>query len=233
MTRSLTIAREWDMNSTSIAFAAITLVFSNTVNATIVTFNDQSAFLSATGATSATGTIPDLGKITGGTQTLGDVTISLGSGATQLFIGATGTSVAPDWTSVNPGNDIALSGIESINVDFVSPVYSAGFEFVEPSDSTCYAPCFDSTFNVILKNGGVTVDSFTFNAPDDVLAFIGVWSDSAFDRLEIIDLTATVDDEYYGEIFAGARSLVPIPAAVWLFSSGLIGLISFAGLKHS
>lgn len=221
------------MNSTSIAFAAITLVFSTTVNPAIVTFSDQSTFLLSTGATSATGTIPDLGKIVSGTQTLGDVTISLGSGATVLFVGASGVSVGSDWTTVSPGNDIALSGIESINVDFVSPVYSAGFEFVEPTDSTCYAPCFDSTFNVTLKNGGVTVDSFTFNAPDDVLSFIGVWSDSAFDRLEIVDLTATVDDEYYGEFFSGARSLVPIPAAIWLFSSGLICLIGTARLKHT
>ena len=221
------------MNSKSIAFAAITLIVSNTVNAAIVTFSDQSTFLSSTGATSATGTIPDLGRIVSGTQTLGDVSISLGTGASALFVGASGLSVGSDWTTVSPGNDIALSGTESINVDFVSPVFSAGFEFVEPTDSTCYAPCFDSTFNVTLKNGGVTVDSFTFNAPDDVLAFIGVWSDSAFDRLEIVDLTATVDDEYYGEFFSGARSLVPIPAAVWLFSSGLIGLIGVARLKHS
>ena len=221
------------MNSKSIAFAAITLIVSSTVNAAIVTFSDQSTFLSSTGATSATGTIPDLGRIVSGTQTLGDVSISLGTGASALFVGASGLSVGSDWTTVSPGNDIALSGTESINVDFVSPVFSAGFEFVEPTDSTCYAPCFDSTFNVTLKNGGVTVDSFTFNAPDDVLAFIGVWSDSAFDRLEIVDLTATVDDEYYGEFFSGARSLVPIPAAVWLFSSGLIGLIGVARLKHS
>lgn len=219
------------MNSTSIAFAAVTLVLSTTLNAAVVTFSDQSTFLSSTGATSATGTIPDLGRIVSGTQTLGDVTISLGPGATTLFVGASGVGVGSDWTTVSPGNDIALSGIESINVDFASPVFSAGFDFVEPTDSTCYAPCFDSTFQVTLKNSGVIVDSFTFNAPDDVLAFIGVWSDSAFDRLEIVDLTATVDDEYYGEFFTGTRSLVPIPAAVWLFGSGLIGLIGLGRSK--
>jgi Ca2+-binding RTX toxin-like protein len=51
------------------------------------------------------------------------------------------------------------------------------------------------------------VDTFLFNAPDDVLAFVGVWSDRPFDKVEIRDTTATIDDEYFGEVFTGATPL--------------------------
>jgi hypothetical protein len=194
-------------------------------NAAIVTYTDKTAFITSTGATSATGTLPDLGLV-GSTYTLGTVTFSAAPPATVLFIGASGTRAAPDWTNVSPGNDIAISGVENLNVDFSTPVSSAGFDFVEPSDE-CYAPCFDSNFNVTLKNGGVVLDSFTFNAPDDVLAFVGVSSSTVFDRMEIVDTTGTIDDEFFGEFY----SAVPLPAAVWLFGSGLIGLFGLAKRK--
>lgn len=220
------------MNIKSSVLATIILVISTSVNAAIVTFSDKLIFQSSTGATSATGSIPDLGLIAGASQALGSVTISLGAGATQLFIGTSGVeNVGADWTTVSPGNDIALSNTESINVDFESPVYSAGFDFIEPTNETCRAPCFDSTFTVTLKDGGVIVNSFTFNALDDVLAFVGVWSDTAFDSMEIVDMTATVDNEYYGEFFTGTTSLVPIPATAWLFCSGLMGLVGLARRK--
>jgi hypothetical protein len=201
----------------------------SSVNASIMEFNNQATFLAATGATSATGVLPDSGNV-GSSVTLGSVTISLGPSATALFVGTAGTSAAPDWTPLNAGNDIAVSNVESINLDFAAGVFSAGFDFVEPTDNTCRAPCFDSTFGVTLKSGGSIVDTFTFNAPNQVLAFIGVWSDTLFDRMEIVDLTATIDDEYYGQFYTGNTQLsaVPIPAAVWLFGTALIGFVGMS-----
>jgi len=204
------------------------------VDAAIVTFDNRINFLSSTGATSATGVLPDLGN-TGGSATVNGVTFTQGPAATQLFIGAAGVGSIPgDWTPLIAGNDIALSAPEDLDVDFAGPVFSAGFDFVEPNESSvvpgCNAPCFDSTFGVTLKLGATVVDMFNFNAPDNVLAFIGVWSDSAFDRLEIRDLTATVDNEYFGQFYTGARSLseVPVPAAFWLFGTALIGFIGMS-----
>ena len=67
------------MNIKSTVLATIILVISTSVNAAIVTFSDKLIFQTSTGATSATGSIPDLGLIAGGSQALGSVTISLGA----------------------------------------------------------------------------------------------------------------------------------------------------------
>src|SRR5262249_33124524 len=64
----------------------------------------------------------------------------------------------------------------------------------------------DSTFEVVLFAGTTEVDRFTFNAPDDDLAFVGVWSDRAFDRVTIIDTTGDHDDEFFGEFYSAATS---------------------------
>jgi len=216
-------------------FALLTLCsIVGQVDAAIVTFDDRTNFLSSTGATSATGALPDLGD-TGGSATVNGVTFTKGPAATQLFIGAAGVAPVPgDWTPLIVGNEIALSAPEDLDVDFAGSVFSAGFDFVEPDANSagfgCNAPCFDSTFDVTLKLGAVVVDMFSFNAPDNVLAFIGVWSDSAFDRLEIRDVTATIDNEYFGEFYTGTRSLsaIPVPAGIWLFGTALIGFVGYS-----
>jgi hypothetical protein len=71
------------------------------------------------------------------------------------------------------------------------------------SDQGCCAPCADPTFNVLLKQGTKLGGVVSFNAPNDVLAFIGVWSETPFTRAEIRETTKTVDNEYCGEVFTG------------------------------
>jgi hypothetical protein len=160
--------------------------------ALILTFQDQAAFLAQTGASSATGDIPNLGRIDSGTATLGSITVSFAAPSESLHIGAGDNPNVRngDWTLLTPGQDMALGGSENLDHEVASPVYAFGFEVVEPSDRDCYAPCVDSTFTVVLKDGADTVGAFTFNAPDDELAFIGVWSDTPFTRVEIRETTA-------------------------------------------
>lgn len=202
-------------------------VVSMSANATTITFSDKLQFLASTGSTSATGPLPNLYFIPGGRQTVGDVTFTV-TLFQDLFIG--GGSF--DWTSLHPGNDIAIGSTENLYVNLASPVFALGFDFVEPKATTCYAICYDSTFSVALKNGSTTVDSFMFNAPDDVLAFVGVWTDIPFDRVEIRDTTATIDDEYFGEFYTGTTPAsvpvpVPEPSMLLLFGSGMAGIAVF------
>jgi hypothetical protein len=201
--------------------------------AALITYSNQATFLADTGASSATGLLPDAGAVAPG-FTVGSVSFTTLSG--QLFIGTGGLfpTQVTDWSTTLPGNDIAISGVESFRVDLAAPVYSLGFDFFEPNQfstaypvtNDCFAPCFDSTFQVSLFLGGSPVGSFSYNAPDATLAFVGVWADQQFDRAEIIDVTNTIDDEYWGQFYTGATSPVPEPATVLLFASGVGALAS-------
>lgn len=232
------------------ALGLLVFVFATAVvpaDATILTFSDRGTFLGATGATDATGALPDSGTATTNPQTVGTVTFSTPTApALDLLIGTAGTGLL-DWTTLNPGHDIAISGVEDLNIAFGAPVFSAGFDFVEPSiggstTDTCFvAVCTDSTFQATLRNGATLVDSFTFNAPDDVLAFVGVWSSAAFNLLEIREIVGTNDDEFFGRVYTGTTQLqppvtgVPGPATIVLVGAGFVGAagISLKRRRHA
>lgn len=169
----------------------------------VQTFEEKQEFLTTTGATTASGPLPDLGAVGNGV-TVGTVTLSMAAGGNTLFIGSTGTGAEPDWYPLLAGNDIAL-GFENLQVQTATPVYSLGFDFVEPNISM---PPFggtpeDSTFEIVLYSGATEVGRTTFNALDDVVTFVGVWSERAFDRATIVDTTGNHDDEFFGQFYTG------------------------------
>jgi hypothetical protein len=164
------------------------------------------------------------------------VTFSSVAPSGTLFIGAAGVGAVPggDWYVPLDGFEIAISGSENLDVVLAGPVYSFGFVFVElNSDMPSWGGTpVDSTFTVTLRNGATFADSFTFNAPDDLDSFVGAWSDTAFDRVEIRETTGGIDDEYFGEFFTGTTP-VPVPAAVWLLGSALVGLIGISRRRNA
>lgn len=167
-------------------------------------YDSQAGFLTATGAADASGDLPDLGQVSD-SVTLGSVTLSPGPGGNTLFVGASGTGAGADWTPLVDGHDIAL-GYETLQVQTAEPVYALGFDFAEPNETM---PDYggtpvDSTFAVTLYNGIEKVGHFTFNAPDDVAAFVGVSSPLPFNRVTIIDTTLDHDNEYFGRFYTAA-----------------------------
>ena len=192
---------------------------SSAANPTLQTFDDKATFLAATNAVNATGALPNIGLVAGST-TLGSVTFGLAPGGNNVYIGAAGTVAAPDWYPQTPGNDIAL-GYENLEVSLPAPVYALGFELVEPNTTMPFygGAAVDSTYQVTLFNGSTQVGQLSFNAPDDVLAFVGVQSDTAFDRADIIDVTQDADgnpepnigdDEYFGQFYTSVTPATPI-----------------------
>ena len=167
-------------------------------------FVDKSAFLAATGASSATGPLPNIGNVTE-TATVGTVKFSRAPGSAGLLaIGAAGTVAAPDWYPLVDGNLIAMT-YENLQVQTANPVFAVGFDVVEPNTTM---PAYggtpvDSTFEVVLYSGNTEVGRTSFNAPDDQVAFFGVWSALAFDRVTIVDKTGNADDEYFGQFYTG------------------------------
>jgi hypothetical protein len=201
--------------------AVLAALISTSANAAIVTYTDRATFIAATGATGI-GAIPS--NISGG-FTLGGLTFSDVSGSSMV------SNV--NWsTLISEPTDMAISGVESFNVNAAGPLFAFGFDFHEPTTSTppgpqfpdtCNTTCVESTFTVTLRNGAALVDAFTFNAPNDVLAFVGVASTVAFDRIEIRDTTNTADNEFFGNFLIGRVQTVPEPSILALLGLGLLG----------
>jgi hypothetical protein len=190
--------------------------------ATVTACTDKAAFLAGTGATSASGPIPNLGSVS--SAKLGSVTLGIGPGGDDLLIGAFATGAEPDWCPLLPGHDIA-QGYENLEVVMDEPVTSFGIDFVQP-DATMppYGGTpIDSVFEMTLFSGGVPIGQVLFTSiPVDTVAFLGVCSDTPFDRVTLIDVTASPfvdDDEFYGEIYTG-----PGPAAWTNLGHGLAGV---------
>jgi PEP-CTERM motif len=201
----------WLAAATMIALAAPS-------EAALITYSNKASFLADTGATSATGALPSLSGVT--STTVGSVTFTTLSGA-LFFL---------EWSTLLPGNELAISDVESFKISVPSPIYALGFDFVEPNVDNvaldgCNEICHDSTFMVTLLLGGVAIPGATFdyNAPDATAAFVGVWTDFAFDGAQIIDSTATIDNEFWGEFYTGTEP-VPEPGTLMLLGGGLLGL---------
>src|SRR5262245_45789471 len=124
------------------AFLLLILAAANAYGqATLNTYTDKAAFLAATGAASATGPLPNLGQVNN--ATVGSLSFRPTSVDDTLYIGAQGTPAAPDWYPPRPGNEIAMSRLH-LTVQAAAPIYSVGFEFVEPPDTV------QATYVVIL-----------------------------------------------------------------------------------
>lgn len=192
--------------------------------ASLTLFDNRDDFLTATGASAASGPLPNLGA-TGSATTLGSITFNEVPGH-GLFIGVAGVGIT-EWTPLISPNAVAISDTEDLDLATAAPVHALGFEFVEPSvggsgPGTCFvATCIDSSFNVTLVNGTTVVGEFQFAAPDDVLAFVGVWSTLAFDRVRIRESVGGNDDEFFGQVFTGTAAPVPVPAALPLLAGAL------------
>lgn len=201
------------------------LLASAGANAAIVTYSDRATFIAATGSTSIgpiEPSVPSAGFALGG--------LTFSNAAPSSF------NSSINWsTLISEANDLAINGVESFNVDSAGTLFSFGFDFHEPTTAggpsnlqdTCNNPCFDSTFTITLRSGAVLVDSFSYNRPDDVLAFVGVTSSVAFDRIEIRETTTptpTADNEFFGNFLIGRVQVIPEPSILALVGLGLLGL---------
>lgn len=172
-------------------------------------YTDRAAFLTATGAISATGALPDAGVLAS-PQTVGGVTITRASGATQLHIGGAGQE-----TARIAGPEISVVGSTNLNFTFAAPVHGVGFEIVEPQNDPLGAgqTFVDSTFGITLKNGTTNVAYFFFNPANDTTAFIGLVSTLPFNTVELREVTGGPDFEFIGEILTSADA-APVTLAV-------------------
>ncbi len=210
------------MTRTLVLVGALASLVSTGASAAIIPFSDRATFVAATGA-AGIGAIP--ANVPSPGFALGGLTFS--NQAPSSF------NSSVNWsTLISEANDLAINGVESFNVVSGGPLFSFGFDFHEPSNSTppgptfpdtCNTACVDSTFTVTLLDGLATVGSFSFNRPDDVLAFVGVWSTDAFTRIEIRETVGTADNEFFGNFLIG-RTPIPEPGTLALLCASVIAL---------
>ncbi len=212
------------MKVTTLIVITIVFLLSSAQAAIITTYTNKTDFLTATGAISISGPLPNLGALGNGNPVmLGGVTLNLAGNSTQFFV--------DNRTDINPGFDIAISGDENFDAVLESPTFSFGFDIVEPD--SCFAPvilCSGFTLTV-----GTDNETFTLLGPnpitgDGILEFIGIVSDTPFSLVEIRESFNQNQNtnEFFGEFYADAP--VPIPASIWLFGSA-IGLLGWKKRK--
>jgi hypothetical protein len=202
--------------------ASVSSVFS----ATQVFADDKAGFLAASAATSI-GDLPATGH--SGTA-VGVATFTNGPGASINF---------GNFSNEIAGNDFDISGPENFNLGIAGGAYSIGFDVHEPtyvgsslSVNGCNAPCFDTTFQIQLFAGALVVGTFQYNAPDDAssaaggpLGFFGAFTSMPFDRVEVRDLTNTIDNEFFGNFLVGnVAAPVPEPSSYTLLLGGVVML---------
>ena len=163
--------------------------------AALTTFSDRAAFLAATGASDLTGPLPNLGSRGQQPTTVGGVTFTPIPGHDLWF--------GPDWTPLLPGYDMAINDTEDMDVSF-APAFSLGFDFADPTVGG------DSTFTVTLFRETVQVGQFVFRAAPEVAAFVGVWSDTAFDRVQIRETSGGIEDQFFGHFYSGTSPLTAL-----------------------
>lgn len=210
------------MNIKSIVLAASTLVLSTSVNATLVGLNDSAyAFL---------GVSEDGFNITLDTSTgleWLDWSLTTGRSYNDVFAQTAGGNLN-GWRYANEADFTSLAqaaGIPTAYYDAAPGGTNAGFEIL----------------NTFLGSGSINNESLAISAELSLMP--GSHILGGFISSQSIFLTASptaagqngLNDEFSYERAGSAlirnTSVVPVPAAAWLFGSGLLGLVGVARRK--
>jgi len=123
----------------------------------------------------------------------------------------------------NPGYDDNVTINENLMLDFTTKVTISETIFRNGEHDPTFAA--DATFDLVIDRGLITESTVNYS-------LVNVFAtDLTGTTFEFMNLNAIDTDDYRFYISAMEVIAVPVPAAVWLFGSGLIGLIGIARRK--
>lgn len=208
------------------ATCACLAVVSFNVNAAVITYSDETQFLNAVGSTAfenfesmETGIVH---QTTIATDNFTVDTTPLNNGTSYIYIGNAGASPTDGVNSLVAGSDTG-DGF-TLNFDMAFPILAVGFDLTDAGE-TSGVISFQNNLgdNIEILSSPPYLDSGN-------TIFWGVNSDTAFTSFSLIK-TQLWDGIGIDRMYFVAASPVPIPAAIWLFGSGLIGLAGLARRK--
>ena len=124
------------MKKTILSLMLAAGLLSGGAQAAVTAYSDKATFLTDTSAAQVSAAYPAAGPVfsfTSGSVTLGS--------ANDVYFG--------EYSSRLDGHEVSISGFEHLSMQFAAPVYSFGFDFVEPElDPLVNATFVDSTFTV-------------------------------------------------------------------------------------
>ncbi len=181
-------------------------------------YSDAAAFSTAAGPTTGV-PLPNVGNVGTGPYAVGPLTFDSLSG--DLYLGG-----AFDSTLI-PGTDTAISGVENLRIDIAGGTTAFGFYLHEPTANTgtvdaCNTTCVESVFSIFAYSGGSQVGVMSFSPANDVANFVGFVHAGGFDTIQILESRGTNDNEFFGGFVIAA---VPVPASLPLLLAGLGGLM--------
>ena len=193
-------------------------------------YTDLAAFNAASGGTTAV-PLPDIGFFGTGPLDVGPLTFTSLSGSMTFGGGFDSTLI--------PGTDAAISGVEAFRVDIGAGATAFSFYIHEPTktgsatvDGCNTTECVDSTFDIEVYSGGSLINSFAVEPVDDAADFFGIFDVSGFDSVVIRERNTSVfsnDNEYFG---AFGVTVIPLPPALPALAAGL-GLLGLLGRRKS
>lgn len=137
--------------------------------------------------------------------------------------GAGGLGVCKDLNAGNhcdPGSDDNVTINENLLLDFGSAVTISELTFRNGEHNPSFA--IDATFDLVIDRGLLTELTATYSL-ENIFTM-----DLTGTTFEFLNLNPTDTDDYRFYISVMEVTAVPVPAAVWLFGSGLLGLAGIA-----
>lgn len=212
--------------------ASVLMGLVGTANAATVTFTDQSSFLSSLSGSSSTLDFESQssGSLINSGDTLGGITFSYSIGPPPIDM-----MVTNDFLTTSGSNYLGLDDAGNYNLFIAGDTFTMTFDTPQNAIGMYLVSgdvLFENDVSITTSSGSAfnsDVVNITFG--DGGFAYyIGLTSDTAFSSATLQFDTAA-EGAFLYSIDDITVSAVPVPAAVWLFASGLIGLTGVARRK--